>query len=480
MPAHERAMRQTSQIHDASIQECLRSVFGHHGFRPLQESIIRSVLDGQDVFVLMPTGGGKSLCFQLPALLLDGMTVVVSPLISLMKDQVDALRALGVEATYVNSALDYAEVGRRQALIARGGVKLLYVAPERLTTPGFLQLLSNTGVALFVIDEAHCISEWGHDFRPEYRALKRLRVEFPRTRLAAFTATATARVQADIVAQLGLERAAHFRGSFDRPNLYFDVRPKQEPYRQLVAFLRDRPGASGIVYCGARATAEDLAARLHRDGFHAVAYHAGLEGAERQARQDAFKRDDAQIVVATIAFGMGIDKPDVRFVLHYDLPRSLEGYYQESGRAGRDGEPSECVLFYTYADAARYEHFIKQKPGPEQAVARQQLRQMVDWADGAVCRRQALLAYFGDRLETRREPCCDLCSDPRALEDVTIPAQMLLSCARRTGERFGITYLIEVLRGAQNERITRFGHDRLPTYGIGRDRPKEVWQHLAY
>lgn len=354
--AGERVAPDGSEISEERLLEVLRSTFGFGSFRPLQEEIVRTLVGGGDAFVLMPTGGGKSLCYQLPALLLDGLTVVVSPLIALMKDQVDALQALGVQASFINSSLDRSEIGQRQLQVARGELKLLYVAPERLVLPTFLPLLQKTGVALFAIDEAHCISEWGHDFRPEYRELARLRELFPKTPLAAFTATATSRVQQDILAQLRLERAASFRGSFNRANLTYEVRPKERPYRLLRDFLRERPDASGIVYCATRATTESLAAELQDDGFSATAYHAGLPNEERKSRQEAFIRDDTRIMVATIAFGMGIDKPDVRFVVHYDLPKNLESYYQESGRAGRDGEPSECLLLYSYADAAKYEH----------------------------------------------------------------------------------------------------------------------------
>ncbi|MGH2351567.1 MAG: DNA helicase RecQ, partial [Chloroflexota bacterium] len=475
-----RDMAANSLVSD-QLQATLQSTFGFTSFRPLQEEIVRAILGGRDAFVLMPTGGGKSLCYQLPALLLDGLTVVVSPLIALMKDQVDRLQARGVAATYINSSLDPSEVGRRQGAVARGEVKLLYVAPERLMLPGFLHLLSSVQPALFAIDEAHCISEWGHDFRPEYRELKGLRARFPSTTIAAFTATATRRVQADIVTQLGLQEAATFRSSFNRPNLYYEMRPKQAAYAQLVAYLRDRGDAAGIIYCQSRAGTEDLAARLRRDGFSAAAYHAGLEAEDRRARQDAFAAGEVRIVVATIAFGMGIDKPDVRFVVHYDLPKNLEGYYQESGRAGRDGRPSDCILFYSYGDAAKQEYFIRQKESAtERRVATQQLRQMVDWAESATCRRRALLAYFDEPLQTAPAgPCCDVCREPVETVDWTIPAQMYLSCVKRTKERFGSAYVIDVLRGSQSERILRLGHDRLSTHGIGRDRPREEWQHLA-
>jgi ATP-dependent DNA helicase RecQ len=458
----------------------LRATFGYTTFRPLQDEIIQAILAGRDVFVLMPTGGGKSLCYQLPALLRDGLTVVVSPLIALMKDQVDGLRTLGVAATFINSSLDGPELARRQAAVARGEVKLLYVAPERLMTPGFLRLLGMTQVTFVAIDEAHCISEWGHDFRPEYRELKRLRSTFPGVPLGAFTATATSRVQADIVSQLGLQRAASFRGSFNRPNLYYAVRPKRNAYGQLASYLRAHSDASGIIYCLSRDSTETLAAKLRADGYEAVAYHAGLESNERQRRQDAFVKDDARIVVATIAFGMGIDKPDVRFVIHYDLPKNLEGYYQETGRAGRDGEPSDCLLFYSAGDAVRLRHFIEEKSSDaERQVALRQLRQMTDWAESVSCRRRALLAYFDEPLVGQEGRCCDICDAPLAEADYTVLAQMYLSCVRRTGERFGSSYLIDVLRGSQSERIRRLGHDRLPTHGVGKDRPREEWEHLG-
>lgn len=466
---------------DARMDETLRDVFGFDAFRPMQREIVRSILDGRDVFVLMPTGGGKSLCFQLPALLLEGLTIVVSPLIALMKDQVDGLEALGVPATYINSSLTLGETRRRLRGLEHGAYKLVYVAPERLMTESFLDLLDQRPPAFFAIDEAHCISEWGHDFRPEYRQLRALRRRFPQSVIGAFTATATRRVQADIRAQLGLNAARVFQGSFNRPNLFYDVRPKQDAYLQLLRYIQEHPDASGIVYCQTRAGVEELTERLVANGISAVAYHAGLSNEERKARQDAFINDDARIVVATIAFGMGIDKPDVRFVIHYELPRNLEGYYQESGRAGRDGEPAECILFYSYADAAKAQFFIDQKRSPiEREVAQAQLKRMVEWASEPVCRRKTLLAYFDETFDGQEGACCDVCRSPRARVDATIPAQMFLSCVKRTRERFGIAYIVDVLRGETNERILRFGHERLSTWGIGRDRPRAEWIHLAH
>jgi ATP-dependent DNA helicase RecQ len=466
-------------VSDQAVLAALRSTFGYASFRPLQEEIVHASLDGRDVFVLMPTGGGKSLCYQLPALLIDGITVVVSPLIALMKDQVDALRALGVAATFVNSSLDPAEVGRRQASIARGEVKLLYVAPERLMLPGFLRLLEAARVARIAVDEAHCISEWGHDFRPEYRELRRLRDAFPDVPLGAYTATATKRVQVDIIAQLGLRAPSTFRRSFNRPNLYYEVRPKRNAEEQLLAYLRGRHDASGIIYCQSRSGADALAQRLTRHGFSATSYHAGLEADDRRERQEAFIRDDVRIVVATIAFGMGIDKPDVRFVVHYDLPKNLEGYYQESGRAGRDGDSADCILFYSAGDAIKQRHFIDEKPTEaERRVAREQLRRMGDWAESATCRRRLLLAYFDETFEGQEAPCCDVCDAPSELLDFTEPARMFMSCAKRTGERFGSGHLIDVLRGSQAEKVLRNRHDRVSTYGIGRDRSVDEWRHL--
>jgi len=482
---------------DQRVLETLRRAFGFDSFRPLQAQVVAALLAGRDVFVLLPTGGGKSLCYQLPALLTEGTAVVVSPLIALMKDQVDKLVAMGVAATFVNSSLEPDEVGRRLRAIERGEVKLVYAAPERLMLPQFLDLLGRLKLSFFAIDEAHCISEWGHDFRPEYRELRRLRRLFPDVPIGAFTATATKRVQADIVAQLGLQDAARFVGSFNRANLFYEVRPKEtagQAYAQLTGYLREHELESGIVYCATRATTEQLAEKLRDDGIDAVAYHAGLESDARRRRQEAFVRDDVNVMVATIAFGMGIDKPDVRYVVHYDLPKNLEGYYQESGRAGRDGEPSECLLFYTYADALKQEHFIREKPGElDRQVATQQLRQMVEWADTTSCRREALLTYFdepagldGGVTPQNRPPsfppperCCDNCREPAELVDYTIPAQMFLSCVKKTRERFGGAHVIDVLRGAQTEKVRRFGHEQVSTYGIGKDRPQEEWQYVA-
>jgi len=464
----------------AGIATQLRTVFGFSAFRPLQEEIVAATVSGRDVLALMPTGGGKSLCYQLPALLRGGVTVVVSPLIALMKDQVDKLQALGVPADFINSSLTPAEAANRQAAAARGALKLLYVAPERLMAPGFLRLLSVAPLAGFAIDEAHCISEWGHDFRPEYRELSRLRELFPSISISAFTATATSRVETDIVTQLRLRDPARFRGSFDRGNLIYRVMPKQDAYRQLTRYLATERGRSGIVYCQARATTENIAERLSADGFRAAAYHAGLDPRDRKARQEAFVRDEIEIVVATIAFGMGIDKPDVRFVVHYDLPKNLEGYYQESGRAGRDGEPSDCILFYSYGDASRQEYFVNQRSTErERAIGHEQLRQMVAWADGNTCRRQALLSYFDEELTGQRTPCCDVCDGRSARTDVTEAAHLFLSCVQQLQGAFGAAYVVRVLRASRDQRILSSRHDRLGSYGSGRKLGRAEWHAIA-
>ncbi len=463
-----------------SAELLLRNVFGYSSFKPLQKQIVDTLLAGRDVFALMPTGGGKSLCYQLPALAMPGTAIVVSPLIALMKDQVDALAALGVEATCINTGVSGNERSKRGYEMATGRFKLVYVAPERLLTESFLRLLRSTKISLFAIDEAHCISEWGHDFRPEYRAISRLRSLFPTIPMAAFTATATASVRKDILAQLGLERAAQFRGSFNRPNLFYSVWPKTDPYHQLLTYLRGRPEASGIVYVGARKRADEVAAALVHDGVRALPYHAGLDADQRRRHQEAFMRDEAKVVVATIAFGMGIDKQDLRFVIHYDLPETLANYYQESGRAGRDGAPSDCIVLYSSADAARVRRFARQKDDRhEQERALAQLNAVTAWAERPACRRQSLLAYFGEDCEPGGEHCCDICRTPAVLEDVSTDARTLLACVAGTGQRFGRTHIVEVLLGSLSEKVVSRGHDRIAVHGTGRHRAREHWLNLA-
>ncbi len=465
------------------LHAALKRYFGYEQFRPLQEEIIRDALAGRDAFVLMPTGGGKSLCFQLPALLREGLTIVVSPLISLMKDQVDALQASGIAATYLNSTLDGNEARARLRGLHQNEYRMLYVAPERLMLPSFLEKIANWNVAQIAIDEAHCISEWGHDFRPEYRELKKLRAHLPEVPTMALTATATERVREDILRQLKLREPHVYVASFDRPNLTYRVVPKNAPYEQLVAFLQARPQESGIVYCASRKTADSLARKLNDDSIAAKPYHAGLEGEERSRHQEMFLRDDVRVVTATIAFGMGINKPNVRFVVHYDLPKNIESYYQETGRAGRDGLPSECVLLFSAADVVKQTRFIDEKSEAEQRIAHEQLRQMVHFAETRECRRTVLLRYFGE--ERPNESCngCDNCLSPRETFDGTIPAQKFLSCVHRVHQKsgfgFGLNHIVEVLTGAKTEAMRQRGHDQLSTYGIGRELKREAWQAVG-
>src|SRR6266403_2139794 len=409
----------------------LKQSFGFDSFRPLQEEIICDALAGRDVVALLPTGGGKSLCFQLPALTRDGLTIVVSPLISLMKDQVDALETSGIPATYLNSTVDREESKTRWRSLHRGEYRMLYVAPERLMLETFLERALNWNIAQIAIDEAHCISEWGHDFRPEYRELKKLRDHFPDAPVMALTATATERVRADVIKELKLRDPRFYVASFNRPNLTYRVVPKAAPYEQLLAFIRSRPNDSGIVYCASRKSTESLARNLNEDGIATKPYHAGLTTPERTKHQDAFLRDDVRVITATIAFGMGINKPNVRFVVHFDLPKNLESYYQETGRAGRDGLPAECILLFSPSDVAKQLHFIEEKSENEARIARAQLRQMVHYAETRECRRATLLSYFGEDYPEPSCEGCDNCLTPRETFDGTIPAQKFLSCVHR-------------------------------------------------
>ena len=460
------------------LPRTLKKDFGYDQFRPLQEEIIRDALAGRDVFALMPTGGGKSLCFQLPALLREGLTIVVSPLISLMKDQVDALQTSGIAATFLNSALERNEAVERLRRLNRGEYRLLYVAPERLMLDGFLESALNWNITQIAIDEAHCISEWGHDFRPEYRELKKLRRHLPDVPIMALTATATERVRKDIVDQLHLDNARCYVASFNRPNLTYRVVPKSSPYEQVLTLIRGRPNESGIVYCASRKTADSLATKLNDDGVKAKPYHAGLESTDRAEHQEQFLRDDARVITATIAFGMGINKPNVRFVIHHDLPKNIESYYQETGRAGRDGLPSECVLLFSASDVVKQTRFIEEKSEKEQRIAREQLGQMVHYAETRECRRATLLRYFGEEFPA---PCngCDNCLEPRETFDGTVHAQKFLSCIYRIYEKqgfgFGLNHVVDVLAGAETEAIRQRGHNELSTYGVGKDVKRTAW-----
>ena len=458
----------------------LRQYFGFSTFRPLQEQIIRDALEGKDVFALLPTGGGKSLCFQLPALVRPGLTVVVSPLIALMKDQVDALTASGVAATFLNSSLAPGDSRPRLRGLHQGEYRLLYIAPERLMLSGFIEDLQRWNVNLIAIDEAHCVSEWGHDFRPEYRQISTLREKFPNTPFMALTATATERVREDIVRQLGLHEPHTYVASFNRPNLTYRVQAKNQAYDQTLAFVRSRPRECGIIYCQSRKTAESVAQKLSADGIAARPYHAGLSSEDRAKNQELFLRDEVRVMCATIAFGMGINKPNVRYVIHYDLPKNVEGYYQETGRAGRDGLPAECLLLFSPGDVVKQTGFIEEKTDPqEQQIAREQLRQMVHYAEMAECRRASLLDYFGEEFPETNCGGCDNCLNPRATYDGTLPAQKILSCAFRVREKSGfdtgLGHIIEVLTGADTEKVRRWGHDQLSTYGIGKDMGRAEW-----
>jgi len=467
-----------------TLPQLLKSTFGYSTFRPLQREIIEANLAGEDVFALLPTGGGKSLCFQLPALARPGLTVVVSPLIALMKDQVDALQASGVAATFLNSTLGAEESRARLRGLHRGEYKLLYAAPERLMLEGWVENLKTWNVSCIAIDEAHCVSEWGHDFRPEYRQLAKLRTALPGVPMMALTATATGRVREDIVAHLKLRDPQTYVASFNRPNLTYRVVPKDEPAKQIIDFVRKREPESGIIYCASRAAAERVAESLAGRGFLARPYHAGLDAAERARNQEMFLRDDIRIICATIAFGMGINKPNVRWVIHHDLPKNIEGYYQETGRAGRDGLPGDCLLLFSPGDIAKQTHFLDEiTDEQERSIARTQLRQIVRYAESTGCRRAELLRYFGETFPLDNCGACDNCSEPRESFDGTLVAQKFLSCVFRIQQasRFGtgLNHVIEVLTGAQTEKITRWGHERLTTYGIGKELTRTQWGSIG-
>lgn len=453
----------------------LRQVFGYQQFRAGQSDIIDTVTGGRDCLVVMPTGGGKSLCYQIPALMLPGLTVVVSPLISLMKDQVDQLRLLGVDAGYLNSA----QIPQEQQQVLEGchsnRIKLLYVAPERLLMSSFIRQLQQWQPSLLAVDEAHCISQWGHDFRPEYCAIGELRQHLPGVPVIALTATADNTTRSDICSRLRLSDPLIHISSFDRPNIRYTLVEKYKAFDQLWMFVRGQKGQCGIIYCNSRNKVEDVAARLQKRGLSVAAYHAGLDNSQREWVQDAFLKDNLQVVVATVAFGMGINKSNVRFVAHFDIPRNIESYYQETGRAGRDGVSAEAVLFYDPADMAWLRRCLDEKPaGPQKDIEQHKLNAMGAFAQAQTCRRLVLLNYFG---ENRQTPCgnCDICLDPPKQYDGLLEAQQALSCIYRAGQRFGLGYIVDVLRGSNNQRIREYGHDKLAVYGIGKDKSQEHW-----
>jgi len=461
------------------MYSALSEIFGFRSFRPHQEEIVRAILDNRDAFAVMPTGGGKSLCYQLPAAIKKGVCVVVSPLISLMKDQVDAANANGLHAGTLNSMTTPIERESIGTAIRNGKLDLLYVSPERFNTDIFIERLKTIDIAFFAIDEAHCISEWGHDFRPDYRELSRIVPEFPNIPVAAFTATATPKVAQDIIQRLGLRSPHMTRASFNRPNLFYSVQPKTNVERQIIEFLKDRRGESGIIYRTTRKNVEATAQYLQAYGLNAKPYHAGMLDKERIEVQEAFRRDECPIIVATIAFGMGIDKSNVRFVVHGDLPKNIEGYYQETGRSGRDGEPARCLLFFGRQDIMTLKYFAEQIED-EQAkeIAYAQLNQMIHFAEHDGCRRSALLAYFGESFPDQNCNGCDVCCGDVERIDATIEAQKALSAMHRTGGRFGATHIADILVGANTEKIRQWDHDTLPTYGVGKEHDKVYWRRL--
>jgi ATP-dependent DNA helicase RecQ len=462
------------------LDDALNRYFGYQTFLPLQREIAEATLAGRDALALLPTGGGKSLCYQLPAILEDGLTLVVSPLIALMKDQVDALEANGIRATFLNSSIDSSTGAQRLEGLERGEYRLLYVAPERLVLPGFLAGLKRWNLRRIAVDEAHCVSEWGHDFRPEYRRIASVRALHPEVPILALTATATHRVRDDIERFLELRDPERFVGSFNRPNLQYSVLPKGGSAGQLVPWVQARSKESGIVYAQSRDTVERLARELQAGGVPALPYHAGLTPRERSHNQELFIRDEVRVICATIAFGMGINKPNVRYVVHFDVPKNLEGYYQETGRAGRDGLPSECVLFLSGGDASKQRFFIRQIENDEERTqAERLLRQMLDFAGTALCRRAHLLRYFGEQQVAERCGNCDNCLQPVEQIDGTLLAAKLLSCIYRVREHRGFStganHVIDVLRGERTEKVLSWGHERLSTFGIGEDQGRDQW-----
>ncbi|AVX03826.1 DNA helicase [Maritalea myrionectae] len=457
----------------------LRDYYGYDAFRGQQEDVINHVVEGGNAFVLMPTGAGKSLCYQIPALCRKGVAVVVSPLIALMQDQINALDQMNIKSAAINSTMTFEEVSAVRRQVRDGTIDLLYVAPERLMMPDFLSFLDKCNIALFAIDEAHCVSEWGHDFRPDYAALSMLAERFPNVPRVALTATADAQTRADIVHRLALDDGRSFIGGFDRPNINYSIALRNSPRNQVLRFLKDKhPEDCGIIYCLSRKNVEEMAAWLCEQGIEALPYHAGLSSEVRAQNQQAFLQGERVIMVATIAFGMGIDKPDVRFVVHMNTPKNIEAYYQETGRAGRDGQPSNALMLYGLEDAAQQRQWIEASTAPseQKRIQHQKLGALFGLCETAKCRRQVLLNYFDDNCD----PCgnCDTCEQPPETFDASIPAQKAISCVYRTGERFGIAYLIDVLLGTENDRITQFGHDQLPTFGIGQDLTKPEWQNV--
>lgn len=472
-------MTHNKQNIENAMLNTLKTVFGFHTFRPNQEAIIKNILNRRDAFAVMPTGGGKSLCYQLPARMMQGTAVVISPLISLMKDQVDSARGNGIAAAYMNSSLSHQEVSDLYRMLKGGRIELLYIAPERFAMPAFLEALKEVPISLFAIDEAHCISEWGHDFRPDYLSLSIISKTFPDAPIAAFTATATSKVQEDIREKLGLRSPFVVRASFNRPNLFYQVERKTDAELQILEFLKAHPAESGIIYRTTRDSVMEMVDFLIENGISALPYHAGLANEIRNKNQDAFNRDEALVIVATIAFGMGIDKSNVRFVVHADLPKNIEGYYQETGRAGRDGEPAYCLLLFGRGDIPKLRYFIDQITDPaERSIALEKLNEVIGFATHNVCRRKRLLGYFGEEYASDNCSGCDICSDVHEQFDITRDAQIVLSAIFRTQERFGIRHIIDIVIGSDTKRIRLLQHDKIKTYGAGRDKDKGHWRFI--
>lgn len=470
---------ETSTIVQMTPTQALKDYYGFDQFRPPQEEIVHDLISGQDLLVLMPTGGGKSLCYQIPALVRSGVGIVVSPLIALMEDQVTALKLLGIRAAFYNSSLSAKEAREVLSSLHQQSLDLLYIAPERLLSSGFLERIQECQISLFAIDEAHCISQWGHDFRPEYAALGALKSHFPEIPIIALTATADKQTQSDIVRRLNYS-PKQYVASFNRPNIYYRVFHKANPIKQIQQFLENRTGQSGIVYCNTRATVERVASKLQELGYKARAYHAGLSHQERREVQHLFRYDQIDIVVATIAFGMGIDKPNVRFVIHHDLPKNIESYYQETGRAGRDGMPAEALLLYEPGDSAHLRGLITMLPQEDQQrIETHKLNHILAFAETSQCRRQILLRYFDEIAEVDCQ-YCDVCDNPPETVDATVEAQKILSCVYRLRQSYGLIHVIDVIRGSQNDKIKQAGHDKLSTYGIGQDKSTTFWRHLLW
>ncbi|MDX5482697.1 MAG: DNA helicase RecQ [Hymenobacteraceae bacterium] len=462
---------------EVNLKNKLKEVFGYNQFRGNQELIINNIINGKNTFVIMPTGAGKSLCYQLPALSLPGTAIVISPLIALMKNQVDQLNAFGVNAHFLNSTLSKSEINRVKKETLAGEVKLLYVAPESLTKEETIEFLRNSNISFVAIDEAHCISEWGHDFRPEYRRIRGIIDQIGNLPIIALTATATPKVQLDIQRNLQMDEASVFKSSFNRTNLYYEVRPKHNTKKQLIQYVKKNKGKSGVVYCLSRKKVEEIAELLRVNDVKALPYHAGLDASVRMANQDAFLNEEVDVIVATIAFGMGIDKPDVRFVIHYDTPKSIEGYYQETGRAGRDGLEGNCVMFYSYDDIVKLEKFNKDKPVTERDNSKLLLQEMAAYADSAVCRRKQLLHYFGEAYE---KDCgfCDNCLHPKERFEAQKEVQLALKAVQQTGQRFGIDHITAVLTGLRNQYVTSYDHDKLDVFGAGKEQDAQFWSSV--